>query len=407
MNIDRILNIITIAAWVLFTLFMLLAFVRTARRAGLPAAVRRSFSTRLIAPLLLLISLSVLSAALVFVPPEQIGVVISILSPQGIRERPMPAGLHWKVPLAETVHLYPTYWQTYTMSRHAYVGDTPGDDSIIARTADGQEVIFDSSVIFRLDSARAVSIYIDWQDRYIQDFVRPAIRGIIRTQVAAFAVDEVNSVHRQDLERSLQTEIAAVFLEKGLILDRFILRNIAFSAEYAASVEQKQVALEGATRTLHEAEQIRSLAAGHADEIRAIAEADADAAVLRAQAQATARVVQAAAEATALSLVKEALAGDEGLLTYRYIEKLSPGIRVMLVPSNNPFILPLPDLAAESGLIEQTPTPPFAAPPTSTPTTTDPIDLPSPSPPSVSTPTSTQTATDTNDLPPPATTPEN
>jgi regulator of protease activity HflC (stomatin/prohibitin superfamily) len=369
MNLDRLLNLITIVAWTLFTLFTLVAFVRTARRAGLPVAVHRTLSARLIVPLLLLIALSLLNAAVVFVPPEQIGVVISLLSPRGIRERPMPAGLHLKVPLAELVHFYPTYWQTYTMSRHAYEGDTPGDDSIIARTADGQEVIFDTSVIFRLDSSRAVRIYIDWQDRYLQDFVRPAIRGIIRTQVAAFAVDEVNSIHRQDLESALQTEIAAVFLEKGLILDRFILRNIAFSAEYAASVEQKQVALEGATRTLHEAEQIRHLAAGHADEVRAIAEADADAVVVKAQAEATAQVIRAEAEATALRLVKAALAGDEDLLTYRYIEKLSPGVRVMLVPSDNPFILPLPNLAAENVTNvtgEQTPTPSPAFAPTIT-----------------------------------------
>jgi regulator of protease activity HflC (stomatin/prohibitin superfamily) len=386
MNLDRLLNIITITAWLSFVLFTLVAFARTARRVGLAAAVRRTLSARLIVPLLLLVALSLLNAALVFVPPEQIGVVISLLSPQGIRERPMPAGLHWKVPLAESVHFYPTYWQTYTMSRHAYEGDVPGDDSIIARTADGQQVIFDSSLIFRLDAQRAVSIYVDWQDRYIQDFVRPVVRGVIRTAVSEYTVDEVNSARRTALELTLQTELIAAFQDKGLILDRFILRNIAFSAEYAASVEQKQVALEGATRTLYEAEQIRRLAAGRADEIRAIAEADADAAVVRAQAEATAQVIRAEAEAAALRLVKAALAGDEDLLTYRYIEKLSPGVRVMLVPSDNPFLLPLPDLAAENVTNvtgEQTPTPS----PTFAPTITNTVDLATPTP--LLTPTAT------------------
>ena len=356
MNIDRLLNIIAIVAWVLFTLFTLVAFVRTARRAGVTTAVSRLLSGRLIVPLILLMAITLLSAALVFVPPQEVGIVISVLSPQGVRERPMPAGLHWIVPLAESVHPYPIYWQTYTMSRRAYEGEEPGDDSIIARTSDGQEVIFDSSVIFRIDSQRAVRIYIDWQDRYIQDFVRPAVRGIIRTEVAAFTVDEVNSVRRQDLESTLQTQLEAAFRDKGLILDRFILRNIAFSGEYAASVEQKQVALEGATQRLYEADQIRRLAAGRADEIRTVAEADADAVVIKAQAEATAQVIRAEAEATALRLVKAALEGDDDLLTYRYIEKLSPAVRVMLVPSDNPFLLPLPDLAAENMTPEPTPT---------------------------------------------------
>lgn len=29
---------------------------------------------------------------------------------------------------------------------------------------------------------------------------------------------------------------------------------------------------------------------------------------------------------------------------YEYISKLAPGVRVMLVPSNAPFILPLPEM---------------------------------------------------------------
>lgn len=369
MNIDRLLNMIALVAWALFVLFTLVAFARTVRRAGPGAAIARLISGRLLVPLFLLTGVSLLSAALVFVPPQEVGIVISVLSPQGVREQPLAPGLHWIVPLAETVHPYPIYWQTYTMSRRGYEGDEVGDDSIIARTSDGQEVIFDSSVIFRLEPQRAVRIYIDWQDRYIEDFVRPAVRGIIRTEVAAFQVDEVNSIRRQDLESTLQAQLETAFREKGLILDRFILRNIAFSSEYASSVELKQVALEGATQRLYEADQIRRLAAGHADEIRVVAEAEADAVVLQARAEATAQVIRAEAEATALRLVKAALEGDDDLLTYRYIDKLSPGVQVMLVPSDNPFLLPLPDLAAENVLVEQTPAP--AVPATATPTSGD------------------------------------
>ncbi|MEZ4735540.1 MAG: prohibitin family protein [Caldilineaceae bacterium] len=355
MNIDRLLHYITIISWLLFTFFTMLAFVRTARRAGWAVALRYLISARLIMPFVLLIGISLLSAALVFVNPQEVGVVISIFSPQGVRERPLAGGLHWIVPLAENLQTYPIAWQTYTMSTRAYEGEARGDDSITARTSDGQEVIFDSSVIFRIDPPQAVRIHIDWQDRYIHDFVRPIVRGVIRTEVAAFKVDEVNSIRRQDIESTLQNQLEAMFQDKGLILDRFILRNIAFSSEYAASVEHKQVALEGATQRTYEAEQIRRLAAGHADEIRTVMQAEADALVIKAQAEATAavvraeaaaraQVIQAEADARAINLVKAALAGDDDLLRYRYIEKLSPAVRVMLVPNDNPYLLPLPDL---------------------------------------------------------------
>jgi hypothetical protein len=94
-------------------------------------------------------------------------------------------------------------------------------------------------------------------------------------------------------------------------MDRFLVRDIAFSAEYAAAIEQKQVALEGMEEKKHVAEQIRTLGQARAD---------------------------------ALKLIADALDQHPDVLTYSYVEKLSPNIRVMLVPSGNPFILPLPSL---------------------------------------------------------------
>jgi regulator of protease activity HflC (stomatin/prohibitin superfamily) len=53
-------------------------------------------------------------------------------------------------------------------------------------------------------------------------------------------------------------------------------------------------------------------------------------------------VIEARAEAEALQLIANVLAKYPELLTYRYIEKLAPGIQVMLVPNDNPYLLPLP-----------------------------------------------------------------
>ena len=44
---------------------------------------------------------------------------------------------------------------------------------------------------------------------------------------------------------------------------------------------------------------------------------------------------------------------NPNLLNYQYINKLAPGIQVMLVPSNNPYILPLPNLANPTTVIPE------------------------------------------------------
>jgi len=72
----------------------------------------------------------------------------------------------------------------------------------------------------------------------------------------------------------------------------------------------------------------------------------ADAAVIEAEGRALARVIEAEAEKEALDLIASALMGNPDLLTFEYIQKLGPGIQVMLIPSDNPFLLPLPELTS-------------------------------------------------------------
>ncbi|MFL7812741.1 MAG: prohibitin family protein, partial [Anaerolineales bacterium] len=66
--------------------------------------------------------------------------------------------------------------------------------------------------------------------------------------------------------------------------------------------------------------------------------------IIEAEGEAEAKVINAKAEAEALQLIADVLAENPELLNYRYIEKLAPGIEVMLVPNDNPYLLPLPDL---------------------------------------------------------------
>lgn len=335
-DIDRLLGIIAWIAWLLFLIYSLDLFVRTAWREGIVTAIIRLFSFRVLLPLVAVFTFSLFSLALNFVQPQEVLVVVSAVTSNGVRPQPLRPGIHWIIPFLERGVRYPTYWQTYTMSNAPDEGAVLGDDSIRARTSDGQEVRLDCSVIFRIDIEQAVLIHTDWQNRYIEDFVRPVIRGVVRTQVSQFKVEEVNSSARRDLETALNNYLRTEFADKGLLLDQFLLRDITFSPEYAASIEQKQMALEGQLQRQYEAEQIRNLAIGRADAIE----------------------IEAQAQARALKLIAESLNENPELITYQYVEKLSPNIRVMMVPSNSPLILPLPELEpalTESGVITATP----------------------------------------------------
>ncbi len=79
-----------------------------------------------------------------------------------------------------------------------------------------------------------------------------------------------------------------------------------------------------------------------AEQARQVAQGKADAEVIAAQGRAQGRLIEAQAEAQALKLIADALQNNPSLITYEYIQTLGPNIQVMLVPSDNPFILPLP-----------------------------------------------------------------
>jgi len=265
--------------------------------------------------------------------PIKSGVAISAFAPNGYRQEPLQPGLSWVIPFFEKVEIYPIFYETYTMSIAPEEGQRIGDDSIYARTADGQEILVDASVIF------AIHVHILWQDRYQEELVRTQARSIIRDAVSQFNVNEVVSTKRFELISTINEEMSAALGENGLLMVDFVIRNIAFSPEYAAAVEQKQIA----EQQSQQAELLVEKKKQEAEQARQQAQGAADAAVIIAEGKAAARILEAEAEAEALKVQSQVLADNPDLLTYVYITKLSPNVDVMFLPSDSPFIFPFPE----------------------------------------------------------------
>lgn len=376
MNIAVVLGAIASLSWLLVIGVVVVTVLRASRGQRL-----RGGPSLIIGTIVLALILNVVSAGLVFVQPQERGVVITV-GEGGVRSEPLQAGLRWVIPFAETVVMYPISRQTYTMSSSPQEGQIQGDDAILARTADGQVVFVDASVIFAIDPTQAVDVHIKWQNNYVDNLMRPQARGIIRDAVAIFGIEEVYSTKRVDLTQQISLELGRVLDEEGFILVDFVLRNISFSDEYAASVEQKQIAEQRAQEAQltveqrrQEAEQARQLAEGQADAEAIQAEGDARALVLRAQARADSRLIEAEADAEALRMLAEAIRVNPDVLTLEYIQKLGPNIQVMLLPSDNPFLFPLPDIGPQIGGSTETVTPtPNMPTPLPTPTEAEPTE---------------------------------
>lgn len=333
MGIQGILAIVSSVAWVgvIGAVVYLVTSIARGQKLG------NSISL-IVGGIVLAAILSTAAAGTVFVEAQERGVVITAVGAGGIRPDPLEPGLHWIIPGAEQVRIYDVSRQTYTMSATNGEGQVNGDDSIQARTRDGQQVSFDASVIYQPDPAHIVLLHQTWQDRYEDQVVRPLARGILRDAASQYGVEELVSSKRAELEQVITEEFARKLAEQNLILVDFVLRNISFSEAYAQAVEQKQIAEQQAQQAQFVVEQRKQ----EAEQARQVAQGQADAVVIAAEADAKARVIQAQAEAEALQVVSEVLAQNPQLLTYQYIQKLAPGVQTIYLPSNQTYLLPLP-----------------------------------------------------------------
>ncbi|MGF1525719.1 MAG: prohibitin family protein [Candidatus Competibacterales bacterium] len=354
--IQHLIDVLIPLAMLALVALVVHLWLRTLRRQGLVAAVRFLLSWRVLTPVLGVVVLLLLRASLVFIDPQEVGVVVSLREPGGLRGQRLDPGLHVIIPLVDRVYQYPIVARTYTMSNQPLEGENPGDDSIAARTADGQLVNIDISVIYRVNPEQVVFLHKYWQNRYVDELLRPALRAIVRKEASQYTVDQINSQRRLDFASSLDLQTKAVTDSTGLLVEQVLLRNISFSPEYALSVEQKMVALQGVTQTDYEAQQMANLARGRSERIRITAQAEADARRIRARAIADARVIEAEAAAEALRRIGRSLDNRQDLLTYRYIDRLAPSIKALLVPNDSPLVLPLP--AVPNAVPAAAPSPP-------------------------------------------------
>jgi len=320
--------------------------------------INRNASRIFLIIVVLVILIGLVSSTIIFVPPDQIGVVVSRVTPGGYRKEPLYSGLHFVIPVLENVEKYSIARQTYTMSAATSEGQREGDDSIRVRTKDGQEVFMDSSIIYAINPANVVNLHITWQKRYSEELVRPLVRGIIRDAASQYGVEEIVSSKRAELEDYITNQLTNKMQENDLELVDFVLRDIHFSEEYAAAVEQKQIAEQQALQAQFVVEQKKQ----EAEQARQVAQGKADAAVIAAKGAAEARIVEANAEAEANTTIAESITPE--LVSYMYVNQLAPGVQTIFLPSDNQFILPLPDTSTQS-TTQPTPTTPTT--PTETP----------------------------------------
>lgn len=294
------------------------------------------------------------SFSLVDVAPNERLVVFNRLT--GRLGTPRGPGIHFVNPITNTYQHYDISRQSYTMSAVRFDGEFP-EEPITARTAGGQQVLIDITVLYRLDTNRINDIHTNWpNERYRTELLRPLMRSVVRDAVSEFPVESVYQ-QRTIIDARITETVSAALDVEGFLVEEILVRNITFTEEYAASIEEAQIAEVRIRQEEFRVEEVTQQAA----QVEA-----------RARGEAEARIIQAEAEAQALERLANVLSENPILLEYQYVQNLSDNIQILALPANSPFIFDLQGvMPGGSGTSNTVPRQQPVTPPTTSDTDSD------------------------------------
>jgi regulator of protease activity HflC (stomatin/prohibitin superfamily) len=198
-----------------------------------PQRAQLSRIANILGPMLVILGLSL--ACTVQIDPGQVGVQTLFGK---VQSGTLTEGLNFINPLVNITH-FDTRTQNYTMSALHDEGDKEGDDGIRVLSADGLEVTFDLTVLYRLDANMAAEVLRTIGIDYTEKVVRPITRTKIRDFAANYDAVALYSSKREEFQKRLFEALTKEFQVRGLILEDFLVRNVALPTSVKQAIEAK------------------------------------------------------------------------------------------------------------------------------------------------------------------------
>ena len=289
---------------------------RITDRDGAPVVRRRHVAGGLIGSVAGIVLVVVgFAAPFVEVPAGNVGVVMNFGQ---VQPGTLEPGLHVVTPIVQHVVNVDTRVQPHQFQE------------IDAASKEYQTVRLTGTMNYHVDGQFASDLFPRVGTDFASKVIDPAFNDYIKAVVPTYTVDSILGA-RDEIRQKAKDALAGNLAQYHIIVDDIYIANIAFSDEFQAAIEAKQVAQQ----------QVQT-----EQQILAQKDIQAQQAVRVAQGQADAQVALAKGQSESNRLIAESL--SDPVLQYQLIQKLSDKIQVMLVPSGNGFILDLKNLVGTS-----------------------------------------------------------
>lgn len=184
-------------------------------------------------------------------------------------------GFHFRIPIVQQFNCYSTRGMVYETSREPGESHADFRDVFVdAQTSDGQPITVTFSVRFYVPKENVRDVYAkvgENMNMVTERVVKFHSRSVVRLTMQRYPAQQLYSGDVFNVEADIGQRLQALFAEKGVVLDSFALRKIAFDDDYVAAIEQQQIAQEQietaryqAQAAIYQAEKTVQLAKGDA-----------------------------------------------------------------------------------------------------------------------------------------------
>jgi regulator of protease activity HflC (stomatin/prohibitin superfamily) len=200
----------------------------------------------------LVIALIVLISSFQVVAAGHVGVVTRF----GAVSRVVTPGIAMKIPLIESIHSMETRTQKEQVQAQSASKDLQTVNSEIALN-------------FHLRGEKAVSVYQNIGEEYIDRIVAPAMQEAFKATTAKFTAEELIG-KREAVKQLAYSELKSRLDKYNVVVDDFNIVNFDFSADFNTAIEQKQVAQQDLEKAKIQAETALTQAQGQANAQKAL-----------------------------------------------------------------------------------------------------------------------------------------
>lgn len=160
------------------------------------------------------------------VPPGYVACVYD--RGRGVLPRVWGPGLHLKIPFWQVVKMFNAQIIEFSI-RQGFDFSTNkealGDEGITATTTDGEDLLIEGSILFRIDRHNAPELWENLGENVVSKVVRPVSRSKIADIISHFRLEQVKQ-ERAAVEQEVQYQLNDYFQYRGINCEGFLLGRV-------------------------------------------------------------------------------------------------------------------------------------------------------------------------------------